>query len=826
MYTKFKLFVAIIFISLTTMGQAVKSPEAFLGYPLGEHFTPHHKVVDYFNHVAENSSMVSYTTYGKTNELRPLTLAFVSSKANLDNLESIRKKHLANTGIEKGEALTDKAIVWLSYNVHGNEASSTEAAMKTLYELITEKKDWLNNTIVIMDPCLNPDGRDRYVNWYNQVAASPYNTNPDAREHNEPWPGGRPNHYLFDLNRDWAWATQVESSARLTEYNKWLPHVHVDFHEQGINEPYYFAPAAEPFHEVITNWQREFQTAIGKNHAKYFDAEGWFYFTRERFDLFYPSYGDTYPTYNGSIGMTYEQAGHGRAGLGILNDEGDVLTLVDRIAHHTTTGLSTVEISSKNANQLNSEFKKFYSNNNYKYKSYVLAGDTSKKLKLIDLLDKHDISYGFTNSGTVSGFDYGKNSSGKMTIKDNALVVSTNQPKGKMVKVLFEPKAKLSDSITYDITAWSIPYAYGFDAIASEKLVASTSNSLNQNTTTYNNEYALAVTWNSVNSAAFLADVLQHDIRVRFNEKKFKNSGHDFDRGTLIITKGDNKNNKDLANTLNSLIKKHAVETRIITTGFSTKGSDIGSPDIKEIKNKKIAVLSGDYTSSLSYGEIQYFFEKELNYPFTAINTNDFSLSKLNKYHILILPNGYYGGLLNNDQLNDLKSWIRKGGKIIAIGNACRTFAGKDGFGLKYNQTDDKKEDASQELIAYDQQERESISNYITGAVFKTKVDASHPLAFGYNDSYFTLKLSSSAYSYLDNGNTVAYIENANPVSGYAGSKTLSNLNKSLVFGEQTMGNGSIVYMVDNPLFRAFWENGKLFFSNAVFMTNVNLFEL
>ena len=195
--------------------------------------------------------------------------------------------------LEGSPTATDVAIVWLSYNVHGNEASSTEAAMLTLYKLLTERKDLLENTVVIIDPCINPDGRDRYVNWYNETASQPYDIDRQASEHNEPWPGGRPNHYLFDLNRDWAWATQVETQTRLIAYNKWMPHIHVDFHEQGINEPYYFAPAAEPFHEIISDWQRDFQTEIGKNHAKYFDAEGWLFFTRESFDLLYPSYGDT-----------------------------------------------------------------------------------------------------------------------------------------------------------------------------------------------------------------------------------------------------------------------------------------------------------------------------------------------------------------------------------------------------------------------------------------------------------------------------------------------------------------------------------------------------
>ena len=361
----FALCTALLF-SLTIVSQNLQSPSEFLGYPIGTQFSRHHQVVDYFKQVAiERPGQVKLEKYGETNERRALMLAYVSSEENMNNLEQIRENNLKSTGILKGTSTSnDIAIVWLSYNVHGNEASSSEAAMLTIYKLLTEKQDYLKNTVVIIDPCINPDGRDRYVNWFNETASSPYNIDQQASEHQEPWPGGRPNHYLFDLNRDWAWATQIESQSRLKVYNKWMPHIHVDFHEQGINEPYYFAPAAEPFHEVISDWQRDFQTQIGKNHAKYFDAEGWLYFTRERFDLLYPSYGDTYPTYMGAIGMTYEQGGHGRAGLGILNDEGDVLTLVDRLTHHTTTGLSTVEIASQNAAQLTTEFEKYFDNSN------------------------------------------------------------------------------------------------------------------------------------------------------------------------------------------------------------------------------------------------------------------------------------------------------------------------------------------------------------------------------------------------------------------------------------------------------------------------------
>lgn len=823
------LFLAVL-TSCITFAQQLKTPSEFLGYPLGSKFTRHHKVVDYFNYLAKNSTSLQLTKYGETNEGRTLLIAYVSTPKNLTNLEEIRNKHLSTTQVNNSNANSDKSVVWLSYNVHGNEASSTEASMLTAYKLITEKQDWLANTVVIMDPCMNPDGRDRYVNWYNQVANKNYNTNPIAREHKEPWPSGRPNHYLFDLNRDWAWATQVETQQRLKVYNKWLPHIHVDFHEQGINEPYYFAPAAEPFHEIITDFQRDFQHTIGKNHSHHFDDNGWLYFTRERFDLLYPSYGDTYPTFNGAIGMTYEQAGHGRAGLGITTEEGDVLTLVDRLQHHTTTGLSTVEVATKNANKLTNEFKKYFGNTNYTYKSYVLKGDIDKQNQLKALLDKHEISYAYAKAQTVTGFDYTKNKNGQLKTSTKDLVISINQPKAALIKALFEPKAAIKDSLTYDITAWSLPYAYGFKALASKKQVATTSATALKNKAVLKNKpYAYIFNWNHISDATLLSDLLNHNIRIRFNEKLIENSGHKMAPGTLIVTQRDNKHLANFDKLVFEITKKYNKPTNTIKTGFATKGSDIGSPDVKEIKNQKIAVLAGDVVSSLSFGEVQYFLEQDLKYPYTAINTNMVSESILNKFHTLILPNGWYSGIFNKERLKTLKKWVSKGGKVIAIGNANRVFASSEDFALSFKEKakkDDKEEnksDADLHLISYADSEREGIKDLITGAIFKTKVDNTHPLAFGYNDEYFTLRLSAKAYDFIKDEDNVVRLEDNTVISGFAGANTIPPQQNSLVFGVDNIGNGGIIHMVDNPLFRAFWDNGKLFFANALFMTNVNL---
>ena len=822
---KIKSLFLLTFLTFGSLfSQGIKSPSEFLGYEIGSRFTRHHKVVDYFMYVSNTLSNIKLEKYGETNEHRPLYLAYISSQENINNLERIRESNLAQTGILEGNSDNKTAIVWLSYNVHGNEASSTEASMLTIYELVTNKNAWLENTVVIMDPCINPDGRDRYVNWYNQVKNTPFNSSQDAKEHHEPWPGGRANHYLFDLNRDWVWATQIETQQRIAIYNKWMPHIHVDFHEQGINSPYYFAPAAEPFHEVITDWQRDFQTKIGKNHATYFDKEGWLYFTKESFDLLYPSYGDTYPTFMGAIGMTYEQSGGSEGGLGVQTDEGEALTLRDRAIHHMTTGLSTVEISSKNAEELNTEFKKFFDNKDLEYKSFVLTNDNQDKTnRLKNLLDTHEIKYEYATNGSVKGYNYNTQSEEKLNTSDGDLVVHTNQPKGKMVEVLFEPKAKLVDSLTYDITAWSIPYAHGFEAIASKTKVnsskiSSTKNNLN---TIDNDAYAYISKWNSIEDAAFLSDLLQQNIAPRYAEKPFSLEGKSYDRGTLIILKNDNRT-AEFDKTLIEIANKHERNVQPVATGFVDTGLDFGSYSVKPIKKQKVALLSGEETSSLSFGEVWHFFETELKYPITNLNSDYFSRVDISKYDVIIIPEGYYSNFLTTEILDKLSSFVSSGGTLIILGNAVNAFADKKGFALKSKEI--KKDSTSFNLTRYADLERKGVKNLITGAIFKSKLDVTHPLAFGYKKDYFSLKLSGDSYHYLQDGFNVAYFEqDSKNISGYAGSEAVKLVPESLLFGEEQKGRGSVVYLVDNILLRSFWNNGKLFLANAVFLLNSDI---
>ena len=825
------IFLVIFFFSANAQ---LKSPEEFLGYKIGAHFTPHWKVVSYFQHVAGNvSGMVKLQQYGETNESRPLLVAFISTPENIQDLENIRKNNLrlANLSLDRVAAIENTpAIVWLSYNVHGNEASSTEAAMMTLYALVdpsnTKTKQWLKNTVVVIDPCMNPDGRDRYVNWFNSVAGKNYNAAPGSREHDEPWPGGRTNHYNFDLNRDWAWQTQIESQQRVKLYNEWLPQVHVDYHEQGINNPYYFAPAAQPYHEVITQWQRDFQVTIGRNHAKYFDENGWLYFTKEEFDLYYPSYGDTYPIYNGAIGMTYEQAGHSRGGLGVIKDDGDTLTLTDRAMHHFTTSLSTIEISSQNASRLIKEFHKFFndavSSGVGDYKSYIIKNTTGSEEKiksLLLLLDRNKISYSAAKAGSANGYNYNNRRSENFSVDANDILISSQQSKSALVKVLFEPNSKLVDSVTYDITAWSLPYVYGLNAYAVKQNLQSAGawNMPVKNMIDVVSNYGYALQWNGMQTAKTVAELLKQGIKLRYVEQPFESGGNKFDRGSILILKtGNNSNAPDI---VRKVCNENNTPLYPIFSGFVDKGFDFGSNKVHFLKAPKVAILTGRGVYSNAAGEVWFFFDQQLNYPVTLINLSSFSPADLSSYDVLIMPSGDYSFLNDKNISEQFHSWITHGGKVIALETAVAQLSKLD-WAIKAKKADDgDKKDSSYALIKrYEDRERESVANITAGSIYKVEIDNTHPLAFGYPNYYYTMKLDDNIYEFMKEGWNIGIVRKDDPVAGFVGYKLKPKLKDGLLFGVQNAGSGTITYLADNVLFRNFWENGKLMFCNAVFL--------
>lgn len=818
------LFVFLLTSVFHTQAQT-QTPDEFLGYPLGSRFTSHHQVVNYFKHVAGQHPNIKLVTYGKTYEGRELMVAIISSAENMNRLEDIRNNNLA---ISRGQGKTvnlsnQPAILWLSYNVHGNEASSTETSMKMIYTLAEAKrqgiKEQLANTVVIIDPCLNPDGRDRFVNGFNAVSGLIPDPNPSAREHQELWPRGRSNHYYFDLNRDWAWQTQVESQGRIALYHQWMPQVHVDYHEQGYNEPYYFAPAAEPVHESITPWQREFQVTVGKNNARYFDQEGWQYFTKERFDLLYPSYGDTYPLYNGAIGMTYEQGGIS-AGLAVRTADGDTLTLKDRIEHHFTTGVATIETVSANAGKLVTEFQKFFINSINSpaspYQAYVVKGNQLASLKrLVNLLDKNKIEYTFGGSKSLSGFDYetGKNKSFKL--ERNDLIINLRQAKSVLANVLFEPKTAVTDSNTYDITAWAMPYAYGLEAYAVKENLKGQYTSLAETNGTPSavaNPYAWIFPWNGVDDARLLVALQKEGVKVRISTEAFTVGGKSYPSGTLLIYRRENERaNGQLAARLAALAPQG--KTFIpMASGMVEKGKDLGSSVYNILPQVKAAVVSGPETASGSVGEIWSFFEQDLKMPISMVNVQSLGNLQINDVNVLIVPSGRYPKNLDEQ----LRGWVEQGGKLILFEDAISAFEEKKAFNIKRKEA--PKTTAAPANKTYGGKDKDDFDNAIPGAIYNVRLDKSHPLTTGIS-RFYTLMDSDVIYEPLSEGWTVGTLESGSYVTGIAGKNVKKKLENGMLYGVQEVGKGTVVYIGTNLLFRLFWENGKQMFVNSVFTT-------
>ena len=834
----------------------VPTPAEFLGYELGDRFTRHHNVVDYAKTLADASPKAVWERYGRTSEYRELGLLIVTSEANHARLESLRLANLARTE-GKGLPADDPgvAFVYLSYNVHGNEAVCTEAALRTMHALVsgTDAGDgdvsaWLERAVVLMDPCVNPDGRDRYVAFQDRTSGLTPDADLSTVEHDEPWPGGRSNHYMFDMNRDWAWQTQEETKGRVSAYRHWMPQVHVDFHEQGINSPYYFAPAAEPFHKIISPWQRKCQEHIGANNARWFDARGALYFTREVFDLFYPAYGDTWPLYNGAIGMTYEQGGSGRAGRAAMTNLGDVLTLSYRIQNHHESGLSTVEESVAKADQLVREFADYHRRNIEEpfgdYVGYVFpAGqDDAKLAELLRLFDANGIEYGAAPAAAgVRCLDYATGQTTKRNVRSGDLLIDARQPHSGILQVLMDPDPVLSDSMTYDITAWALPHAMGLEAYALTSPLETQGEwgvaTLSRLPDDRAQPYAWVLPGSGANAVRGLASLLQDGVTVRRADTGFTVDGRVFAAGDFVITRRNNEGVTDMTGALNRASQAAGAAVQAVSSGRVTSGYDFGSSHYDAIQAPRVATIVGPGVSSLSAGEIWHHFETQLDYPLSRVGAMD--ELDLDNLDVVILPSGWYR--MGDDDRSDLADWVRSGGQLVAVGGACSALAGQDGWGLEryadgeradIEAEEDRIQEAADERNAHDNaaqgldplpfaaQGRDRLRYDLPGAIFRAAVDDTHPLADGYGPEYMTLRTSGRRFAALEEGNVAVLPpgDQGRPFSGHAGEMSIPAQKGSLVAGVHNMGRGSVVYLVDNPLFRAFWKSGHRFFDNAVFL--------
>ncbi|AXG74812.1 hypothetical protein DVK85_11455 [Flavobacterium arcticum] len=828
------LFIALLF-GFSIQAQ-ITSPDMFMP-SYGEQVSYHHKLEDYFDDLVKYSDHIKKQPYGETSEGRPLNAYYISTPENLKELEEIRQNNLYQIGMlpNKPETINDKAIVWLSFNVHGNEIGAAESAIQVAYELINpdnnKTKKWLENTIVILDPCLNPDGYSRYGNWLRSIAGEAVHTGLNDREHMEPWPGGRQNHYAYDLNRDWAWQMQPETKQRMALYNQWMPMVHVDVHEMGYNEPYFFPPAAEPIHDFVTQYQKEFHNSIGENTSKKFDTEGWGYYTRERFDLFYPSYGDTYPCFNGAVGMTYEQGGI-NAGRAIKMSNGNILTLQDRIDHHTMAVLTAVETASMQKEKLVKNFRNYFKdsreNPKGKYKTYIVKNN-GKAVQLTKLLERNKIEYAYADeTKKTMGYHYQSDSNKDFTVEPNDLIVNVNQPKAVLTQVFFEPHQHLSDSLSYDITAWALPHAYGIESYAlKNNLVIKTKQEVShKGKLEYDNIYGYYIPWNGRESVKIVASLHKNGIKVRSAQRASLYSGIRINPGDLIVLKSDNKNINGFENILDVLLIDKP-DYEVIESGFSVNGADLGGEYYTLLKAPKAMLLAGNGISATDFGQVWFYMEQIANYPLSIVDLQNFDRIDFSTYNTLILPDGRYS--FTASQIAEINNFIERGGKVIAIGGALSIFEDASGYSLtKFVSDEDKaiitgseqQQALDNRFLDSNNRERSAMSNAVPGAIVENVIDKSHPLTYGLGDSYYSLKTDASYYQLLKGADNVIYVPKDYNSFGFIGHNLKKKLENTVTFAVEHKKAGQVIYMIDNPLFRGFWENGNILFSNALFLVN------
>jgi len=520
------------------------------------------------------------------------------------------------------------------------------------------------------------------------------------------------------------------------------------------------------------------------------------------------------------------------AGRAIILENGDTLQLMDRIIHHKTTALSTIEVASQNARQLTDQFEDYFktskANPSGAYESFVIKASNGKdKIKfLCDFLDSHHITYGLAgNSQSIgSAFNYRTGTTGNLDLKADDLVINAHQPMSILTQVLFEPEPFLVDSMTYDITAWALPYAHGLDAYAlksdlkpTKEYVAKAFKKYDLNRTS---AYAYLVDWNGLEDAQFLNALYDKKVSVKVASVDFVLEEKFFPAGTLIINRGDNRK---LGKSFDRIILETANEMECtltpVMTGFSSSGKDLGSDKMKLLKKPQIMIVGGEGTDPNSFGYLWHFFDQELKIQVTNIYTDDFGRTSLADYNVLVLADGSYPEM-DSTAMAKITDWVRGGGKLIALGSAVGKVSRHPDFKIKRkkNSASNEGKKGEPKRTHYGGQERRSIINAIPGAIYKIKLDNTHPLAYGLPKYYHTLKTSRTAYQYLDSGWNVGYVGKDPQIKGFVGFEAKKKLEETAVFGVQNLGRGKVVYMVDNPLFRGFWRQGKFIFVNAVFL--------
>jgi hypothetical protein len=838
-----------------TYDPLIPTPESVLGYQVGQRYTDYRNLERYIERLAASSNRIQRVIYGTTYEMRPLQVLIISSPGNLARLDEIRRANVSLTDPRlpksKGELenLLNSlpAIVWFSYGVHGNEASSPEAALLTLYQLCagTDRRtlNILDSAVVIIDPAVNPDGRERFVQSANSTAGRTPNVNPEALEHSEPWPRGRTNHYYFDLNRDWAWMTQIESRARIALYRQWMPHVHVDFHEMGYQSSYFFFPAAAPIHAEFPPEVKKWGRIFGAANASAFDALGIPYYTAESFDLFYPSYGDSWPTFNGAIGMTYEQAG--QAGTAIRKPSGEILTLAVRARHHLITGFTTLETTVRNRKERLADFRKFWETAmtpSGKGKGFIIRqeNDPSRAADMVNiLLDQGIEVHQLESTVQLDAQRFFSRSSAQESFPKGTYFISLLQPNSRLAKALLEPHSAIQDTFFYDVSAWSLPVAYGLAAYTTDSPLPAAARKITEKIYTKGKivngpaVYAYIIPWEQNNAVKIVWQLLERSFSLSVATRPFDLDRRTFAAGTVIIHVAQNPDS--LHSILQRLAETSGIDVYAVQSGLTEKGINLGSNRIRPLTKPRIAVLADAPVLANDFGELWYLFDQEYQIPFTAIRTRDVANVSLSKYNVLILPDASdYKSVFDSAQAERLKRWVQEGGILIGLENGARyLLKNRSGITPGILVTEKKEEEKSKEekdqektrkeaqkRMTWFEKEEQSRVEQIPGSIFRVLVDPTHPIGYGYGRELYALKSNSVPIDLHESAHTVArFSPDTVHVSGYSVPDLSRRVANSAYILEFSQGKGKVVLFAETVTFRMFWKGlHKLLLNTLLFV--------
>src|SRR5436190_4423095 len=796
----------------------VPTPEQFLGYKLGDRYTQYSRILDYFHELASKSPLITVQQFGETYEHRPLVLAVITSAKNRAALES-----------------HNNAVVWLAFGVHGNETSSSEAAMQVASTLLNDPQSAkiLDNIVVVIDPLENPDGRERYVQWFTRTRGATADPNPDSFEHAEPWPGGRFNHYLIDMNRDWAWQSQQETKARIAEYRKWNPQVFVDFHEMGSSETYFFPPDAKPINANLPKDVEKWLDVFGRANAAAFTAKGWPFFVGEVFDLFYPGYGDSWPSLHGAIGMTYEVAGGGRGGSTIRRPDDTILTLADRVARHYTTAMATLRTASDHSAELLQYTSEAVRAQGTAAQNTFLILPTSPNFQpLIDMLQRNAIQVStLSSSATVRATRIDGDAAESVTVPSGTAVVSTKQPLGGLAQTLLEKTPAFSKGFIeaqrqrteadepdqfYDLTSWSLPLAMGVDAFVTSAPVTGDVKPYQRPAASAfrSAAYGYLIDGNDPNIYRAAGQLLTDNVKFSVSEDPVNAGDRSFARGTILILKGSNT--PDVDATLTRITRDLNISVFPLESGWNG-GTSFGSGRIHAIRDPKIALVGGPGVGATSFGMLWHTLDIDTPTPHSNLAVSSLRNIDLSRYNVLVLPDGGgYSDNLGKAGIAKLQAWVRGGGTLVAIKGASSFLRDKDVEISKLKSWEPPKKKDSDTTPA-----DERYNDFrIPGAAFRTTMNDRSYLTFGVSRSPFVLIEGSREEAFLPVAHKVdniVTITKDNPlVSGVAWPESIDRMKGAVYLVSEPYGRGQVITFADEPHFRLFWRGTLPLFMNAI----------